>query len=113
MTMSTGHARQARRAFWSSARWRGRMSWCPDSFEGLVALGRAARARTDATIIGVTGSAGKTGTKEALFHAFDRLSFGAAHRSLKSYNNHVGVPLSPRPHARADALRHFRDGHEP
>ncbi len=65
-----------------------------DSYEGLVALGMAARARTDATIIGVTGSAGKTGTKEALFHAFDRLSFGAAHRSLKSYNNHVGVPLS-------------------
>ncbi|HEY1124922.1 MAG TPA: UDP-N-acetylmuramoyl-tripeptide--D-alanyl-D-alanine ligase [Sphingobium sp.] len=65
-----------------------------DSFEGLVALGRAARARTCAKIIGVTGSAGKTGTKEALFHAFDRMSFGAAHRSLKSYNNHVGVPLS-------------------
>lgn len=66
----------------------------PDSLEGLVALGRASRARTHAKIIGVTGSAGKTGTKEALFHAFDRMSFGAAHRSLKSYNNHVGVPLS-------------------
>ncbi|MBO9669629.1 MAG: UDP-N-acetylmuramoyl-tripeptide--D-alanyl-D-alanine ligase [Sphingobium sp.] len=66
----------------------------PDSLEGLVALGRASRARTYAKIIGVTGSAGKTGTKEALFHAFNRMSFGAAHRSLKSYNNHVGVPLS-------------------
>ena len=66
----------------------------PDSFEALVALGKAARARTEAKIVGVTGSAGKTGTKEALFHAFDRMSFGAAHRSLKSYNNHVGVPLS-------------------
>lgn len=65
-----------------------------DSFAGLVALGRAARARTEARIVGVTGSAGKTGTKEALFHAFDRMSFGKAHRSLKSYNNHVGVPLS-------------------
>jgi len=65
-----------------------------DSLEGLVALGRASRARTHAKIVGVTGSAGKTGTKEALFHAFDRISFGAAHRSLKSYNNHVGVPLS-------------------
>jgi UDP-N-acetylmuramoyl-tripeptide--D-alanyl-D-alanine ligase len=50
--------------------------------------------RTSAKIIGVTGSAGKTGTKEALFHALDRMSFGTAHRSLKSYNNHVGVPLS-------------------
>jgi UDP-N-acetylmuramoyl-tripeptide--D-alanyl-D-alanine ligase len=66
----------------------------PDSLEGLVALGRASRARTHARIVGVTGSAGKTGTKEALYHAFDRMSFGAAHRSLKSYNNHVGVPLS-------------------
>ncbi|MBO9574786.1 MAG: UDP-N-acetylmuramoyl-tripeptide--D-alanyl-D-alanine ligase [Sphingobium sp.] len=65
-----------------------------DTFEGLMALGRASRARTTAQIIGVTGSAGKTGTKEALFHAFDRMSFGKAHRSLKSYNNHVGVPLS-------------------
>ncbi len=65
-----------------------------DSFAGLVALGRAARARTAAKIVGVTGSAGKTGTKEALYRAFDRMSFGAAHRSLKSYNNHVGVPLS-------------------
>lgn len=65
-----------------------------DTTEGLNALGRASRARTDAKIIGVTGSAGKTGTKEALYRAFDRMSFGAAHRSLKSYNNHVGVPLS-------------------
>jgi UDP-N-acetylmuramoyl-tripeptide--D-alanyl-D-alanine ligase len=65
-----------------------------DSFAALQALGHAARARSNAKIIGVTGSAGKTGTKEALFQAFDRMSFGAAHRSLKSYNNHVGVPLS-------------------
>ena len=65
-----------------------------DSFAALVALGRASRARTTAQVIGVTGSAGKTGTKEALFHCLDRMSFGKAHRSLKSYNNHVGVPLS-------------------
>ncbi len=62
----------------------------------LNALGRAARARlgADARVIGVTGSAGKTGVKEALFAALDRGSPGAAHRSVKSYNNHVGVPLS-------------------
>jgi UDP-N-acetylmuramoyl-tripeptide--D-alanyl-D-alanine ligase len=65
-----------------------------DTTVGLNDLGIAARARTDARIIGVTGSAGKTGTKEALFKALDRMSFGGAHRSLKSYNNHVGVPLS-------------------
>jgi UDP-N-acetylmuramoyl-tripeptide--D-alanyl-D-alanine ligase len=45
-------------------------------------------------VIGVTGSVGKTGVKEALFAALDRASRGAAHRSVKSYNNHVGVPLS-------------------
>ena len=65
-----------------------------DTFEGLNALGRAARERVDAKIIGVTGSAGKTGTKEALYAALDRSSRGYAHRSVKSYNNHVGVPLS-------------------
>ncbi|MCX7864946.1 MAG: UDP-N-acetylmuramoyl-tripeptide--D-alanyl-D-alanine ligase [Novosphingobium sp.] len=65
-----------------------------DTFAALQALGQAARARTRARIIGVTGSVGKTGVKEALFAALDRSSRGAAHRSLKSYNNHVGVPLS-------------------
>lgn len=66
----------------------------PDTLDGLIRMARHARARTDAKIIGVTGSAGKTGTKEALYRALNRMSFGAAHRSLKSYNNHVGVPLS-------------------
>ena len=62
--------------------------------QALEALGHASRARTKAKIIGVTGSAGKTGTKEALYAALDRYSRGRAHRSVKSYNNHVGVPLS-------------------
>lgn len=65
-----------------------------DTMAALEQLGVAARSRVDAKIIGVTGSAGKTGTKEALFAALDRASFGKAHRSVKSYNNHVGVPLS-------------------
>ncbi len=65
-----------------------------DTSAALDALGAAARSRTAARIIGVTGSVGKTGTKEALFAALDRPSPGAAHRSVKSYNNHVGVPLS-------------------
>ena len=65
-----------------------------DSAAALDDLARAARARVDAKIIGVTGSAGKTGTKEALFAALNRCTRGKAHRSLKSYNNHVGVPLS-------------------
>ena len=66
----------------------------PDTARALDALGTASRNRTDAKIIGVTGSVGKTGTKEALYAALDRCSFGKAHRSVKSYNNHVGVPLS-------------------
>ena len=65
-----------------------------DTMEALNALARASRARVSAKIIGVTGSAGKTGTKEALYAALDRSSRGFAHRSVKSYNNHVGVPLS-------------------
>jgi UDP-N-acetylmuramoyl-tripeptide--D-alanyl-D-alanine ligase len=67
-----------------------------DTTAALEALGRAARARIspEARVIGVTGSAGKTSVKEALFAALDRGSRGRAHRSVKSYNNHVGVPLS-------------------
>jgi UDP-N-acetylmuramoyl-tripeptide--D-alanyl-D-alanine ligase len=65
-----------------------------DTARALDALAKASRSRADAKIIGVTGSVGKTGTKEALYAALDRCSFGKAHRSVKSYNNHVGVPLS-------------------
>jgi len=64
-----------------------------DTLEALNALGRAGRARaTDTVVIAVTGSVGKTGTKEAL-----RLTLapsGSVHASVKSYNNHWGVPLS-------------------
>ncbi len=65
-----------------------------DTFVALNALGAASRDRMQGKVIGVTGSAGKTGTKEALYAALDRSSRGKAHRSVKSYNNHVGVPLS-------------------
>ena len=66
----------------------------PDTTRALNDLGRASRTRTEARICGVTGSVGKTGTKEALFAALDRAAPGRAHRSVKSYNNHTGVPLS-------------------
>jgi UDP-N-acetylmuramoyl-tripeptide--D-alanyl-D-alanine ligase len=65
-----------------------------DTSSALELLAKAARMRAEATIIGVTGSVGKTGVKEAIFAALDRSSRGKAHRSVKSYNNHVGVPLS-------------------
>jgi UDP-N-acetylmuramoyl-tripeptide--D-alanyl-D-alanine ligase len=59
---------------------------------GLEDLARAARARSNAKIVAVTGSAGKTTTKEILRHALNGL--GRAHVSAASYNNHWGVPLS-------------------
>jgi UDP-N-acetylmuramoyl-tripeptide--D-alanyl-D-alanine ligase len=65
-----------------------------DTFAALQALGRASRERSEATIFGVTGSVGKTSTKEALYAALERIAPGRAHRSVKSYNNHTGVPLS-------------------
>ena len=65
-----------------------------DTMAGIEALGRAARARTAARIVGVTGSVGKTSTKEALRQALARSAPGAVHASVKSYNNHTGVPLS-------------------
>ena len=66
----------------------------PDTFAALNDLARAARARTDAAVIGVTGSVGKTSAKEALAAALERGAPGRVHRSVKSYNNHTGVPLS-------------------
>jgi UDP-N-acetylmuramoyl-tripeptide--D-alanyl-D-alanine ligase len=65
-----------------------------DVAQALEALARAARARMTGLVLGVTGSVGKTGTKEALAAALERRHRGKVHRSLKSYNNHTGVPLS-------------------
>src|SRR5919202_2994510 len=63
-----------------------------DPLESLAALARAARARARARVIAVTGSVGKTGTKEALRLALARR--GEVHASAASHNNHWGVPLS-------------------
>jgi UDP-N-acetylmuramoyl-tripeptide--D-alanyl-D-alanine ligase len=63
-----------------------------DVLAGLRALAHAARARTAAKIIAVTGSVGKTSTKEALRAALT--AEGATHASVASFNNHWGVPLS-------------------
>ncbi len=65
-----------------------------DTMDALIMLGAAARKRTSAKIVGVTGSVGKTGTKEALAAALARGTEEHVHRSIKSYNNHTGVPLS-------------------
>jgi UDP-N-acetylmuramoyl-tripeptide--D-alanyl-D-alanine ligase len=59
---------------------------------GLEDLARASRARSNAKILAVTGSAGKTTTKEILRLACNAL--GRTHASAASYNNHWGVPLS-------------------
>ena len=63
-----------------------------DVLEGLRDLARAARARLRGKVIAVTGSVGKTGTKEALRLALS--AEGETHASAASYNNHWGVPLS-------------------
>lgn len=62
-----------------------------DALEGLRDIARAARARSRATIVGVTGSVGKTTTKEAIRVVFE--AAGETHASIKSFNNHWGVPL--------------------
>ncbi len=63
-----------------------------DVLEALRDLARAARARSRAKVIAVTGSVGKTSTKEALRLALS--ADGETHASAASYNNHWGVPLS-------------------
>ncbi len=63
-----------------------------DVLEALVRLGRASRARAKAKIIAVTGSAGKTTSKEMLRKVLT--PSGSVHASVASFNNHWGVPLT-------------------
>ena len=64
----------------------------PDVLDSLRDLAAAARARSRGKIVAVTGSVGKTSTKEALRLALSR--DGEVHASVASFNNHWGVPLS-------------------
>lgn len=63
-----------------------------DVLPGLEALGIAARARTAAQVVAVTGSVGKTSTKEMLRDVLS--AQGKTHVAEASYNNHWGVPLT-------------------
>jgi UDP-N-acetylmuramoyl-tripeptide--D-alanyl-D-alanine ligase len=63
-----------------------------DVLAALVDLAHAARGRLGAQVIAVTGSVGKTSTKEALLHVL--AGQGKTHASAASFNNHWGVPLS-------------------
>jgi UDP-N-acetylmuramoyl-tripeptide--D-alanyl-D-alanine ligase len=64
----------------------------PDVLAGLTALGAAGRARSRARVVGVTGSVGKTSTKEMLREML--AEFGAVHAAEASFNNHWGVPVT-------------------
>lgn len=64
----------------------------PDVVEALVALGRAGRARTRARVLGITGSVGKTSTKDMAAAAL--AAQGKVHAAEASLNNHWGVPLT-------------------
>ena len=63
-----------------------------DTQAGLAALGAAARARSTARFVAVTGSVGKTTTKEMLRAILS--ASGATHAAEASYNNQWGVPLT-------------------
>ncbi len=63
-----------------------------DVLQGLEELGQAARARTDARVVAITGSVGKTSTKEMLRDVLSEQ--GKTHAAEASYNNHWGVPLT-------------------
>ncbi|MEM1200102.1 MAG: UDP-N-acetylmuramoylalanyl-D-glutamyl-2,6-diaminopimelate--D-alanyl-D-alanine ligase [Pseudomonadota bacterium] len=63
-----------------------------DPLDAMERLGRAARARSAAKIAAITGSVGKTGSKEMLRQALAKS--GSVHASVKSFNNHWGVPLT-------------------
>jgi UDP-N-acetylmuramoyl-tripeptide--D-alanyl-D-alanine ligase len=63
-----------------------------DTLRGLQDLGSWARGAWGGTVVGVTGSAGKTTTKDAIAHVLAaELPVG---KTVGNFNNHVGVPLS-------------------
>ncbi len=64
----------------------------PDTLSALQALGAAARARSGARFVAVTGSVGKTTVKEMLRVALG--AFGPTHAAAASFNNHIGVPTT-------------------
>lgn len=64
----------------------------PEVLAALTALGAAGRARAKGKVIAVTGSVGKTSTKEMLREMFD--AFGSVHAAEASFNNHWGVPIT-------------------
>jgi len=64
----------------------------PDVLKALEAMAVFARARTRAQVVGVTGSVGKTSTKEMLRSVLTRQ--GHVFAAEKSFNNHWGVPLT-------------------
>jgi len=63
-----------------------------DTLAGLTALGAFARERFQGAVIAVTGSVGKTTTKEMLLAVLG--ASGRTHAAFASYNNHWGVPLT-------------------
>lgn len=64
----------------------------PDVLAGLQALGKAGRARSKARVIGITGSVGKTSTKDMAREML--AAFGKVHAAEASFNNHWGVPIT-------------------
>ena len=63
-----------------------------DVYKALNKLANYARQRTKAKIIGITGSSGKTTLKEMISSCL--VDYGKVHKSERSFNNHIGVPLS-------------------
>jgi len=62
------------------------------ALDDLAVMGRIMHQQHGGRLIGVTGSVGKTGSKEMLAHILARM--GGCHASKASFNNHVGVPLT-------------------
>ena len=70
----------------------GRLITVPDTFQALNALGCAARDRYMGQVVGITGSVGKTSTKDMLAHVLSGM--GKTHAAVGSLNNHWGVPVT-------------------
>lgn len=70
----------------------GRLIAVADTFQALCRLGYAARDRYAGQLVGITGSVGKTSTKDMLAHVLS--GEGGIHAAVGSLNNHWGVPVT-------------------
>ena len=84
---------------------------CPDSYHAMMVLGANYRSQFHPKVVGVTGSVGKTTTKQMTYAAI--AGFGSTIKTEGNQNNELGLPPHHVPYQQGDPVRRGGDGNEP